>query len=120
MHIQFAELSVFNQDRAIQFYMQNFDCQVDADVPMGDNGWRWVELKFAGARTKLHFLKRDDEAPSSGPVLVLVDEHIEAAVNTLKANGVEIIGEPQPAPYDSSRTIASFRDSEGNCIIISN
>jgi predicted enzyme related to lactoylglutathione lyase len=120
MHIQFAELSVFNQDRAIQFYSSNFDCKVVADDPMSNDGWRWVEMKFTGARTTLHFLKRNDETPSAEPVLVLVDEHIAATVNTLKANGVEIITELQPAPYDSSRTVAEFRDSEGNFILISN
>jgi predicted enzyme related to lactoylglutathione lyase len=120
MHIQFAELSVFNQDRAIGFYSSHFDCQIVADVPMSNDGWRWVEMKFADAQTTLHFLKRNDEIPSAEPVLVFVDEHIETTVKTLKANGVEIITELQPAPYDPTRTIAEFRDSEGNRILISN
>ena len=119
MHIQFAELPVFDQDRAIAFYSRHLGCQVAADAPMGQDGWRWIELRFAGARTTLHFLKRRDEAPSPQPVLVLVDEHLEATVSALKANGAEIINEPAPAPYDPSRTVASFRDSEGNCIVLS-
>lgn len=35
MHIQFAELPVFNQERAKKFYTDHFDCQVAADEPMG-------------------------------------------------------------------------------------
>ena len=64
MHIQFAELPVFDQDRAKKFYTDHFGCQVAADAPMGKDGWRWIELKFAGAETALHFVRRKDEAPS--------------------------------------------------------
>jgi len=119
MHIQFAELPVFDQDRAKRFYIDGFDCQVVADVPMQKDGWRWIELKFSGADTALHFLRRKDEVPSEEPVLVLVDENVEATVKNLKAKGVEIITEPQRAPYDPGRTIAEFRDSEGNRLAIS-
>ena len=56
MHIQFAELPVFDQDRAKKFYIDHFDCRVAADEPMGANGWRWIELRFAGAR--LHFISQ--------------------------------------------------------------
>jgi predicted enzyme related to lactoylglutathione lyase len=77
MHIQFAELPVFDQDRAKSFYVEHFGCQIAADQPMGRNGWRWIELKFNSAETTLHFLRRDDEVPSAEPVLVLVDDDVE-------------------------------------------
>ena len=48
MHIQFAELAVFDQDRAKAFYTDHFGCEVVADMPMGKDGWRWIELKFVG------------------------------------------------------------------------
>lgn len=35
MHIQFAELPVFDQDRAIAFYVDNLGCEVASDAPMG-------------------------------------------------------------------------------------
>ncbi len=44
MHIQFAELPVFDQDRAIAFYVDTLGCEVAADAPMGADGWRWVEV----------------------------------------------------------------------------
>ncbi|TJX10071.1 MAG: glyoxalase, partial [Mesorhizobium sp.] len=53
MHIQFAELPVFDQDRAKAFYTDHFACQVAADQPMGDGGWRWIELAFPDAVTNL-------------------------------------------------------------------
>ncbi len=118
MHIQFAELPVFDQDRAKTFYIDHFGCEVAADAPMGKDGWRWIELKFLGAETALHFVRRNDGAPSAEPVLVLVDDDVEATVKTLKSKGVEIITEPQEAPWQPGRTVAEFRDSEGNRLVI--
>lgn len=119
MHIQFAELPVFDQDRAKRFYTEHLGCQVAADEPMGENGWRWIELSLPGAETTLHFLSRADEAPAAEPVLVLVDDDVAARVAALRAKGVEIITDPQAAPWAPGRTIAEFRDSEGNRMVIS-
>lgn len=119
MHIQFAELAVFDQDRAKGFYLTHLGCSVVADVPMGADGWRWVELKFPGAETALHFVRRADATPSAEPVLVLVDADVASRTAALKAGGVEIITEPQAAPYDPRLTVAEFRDSEGNRLVLS-
>lgn len=118
MHIQFAELPVIDQDRAKAFYTDHLACQVIADQPMGNSGWRWVELAFPFAVTNLHFIRRTDEAPSAEPVMVLVDDNVEAMVAALKARGVEIITEPQEAPWQPGRIIAEFRDSEGNRMVV--
>ena len=118
MHIQFAELPVFDQDRAKTFYTEQLGCQVAADEPMGEGGWRWIELKFPGAETTLHFLKREDDTPSTEPVLVLIADDVQATVKALKASGVEIITEPHEAAYAPGRTAAEFRDSEGNRMVI--
>lgn len=118
MYIQFAELPVFDQDRAKTFYTEQLGCQVAADETMGEGGWRWIELSFPGAETTLHFLKRNDETPSTEPVLVLIDDDVEATIKSLKAKGVEIITEPHEAVYAPGRTAAKFRDSEGNRIVL--
>jgi hypothetical protein len=34
---------------------------------MGKDGWRWIELLFAGAETALHFLRRGDELLPPSP-----------------------------------------------------
>ena len=118
MHIQFAELPVFDQERAKRFYVEHFGCTVAADAPIGKDGWRWIELTFPGAETALHFHRRPDETPSEEPVLVLVDDDVAAIVARLRAGGVEIVTEPQEAPWEPGRTIAEFRDSEGNRLVI--
>lgn len=118
MHIQFAELPVFDQDRASKFYVDHFSCEIASDAPMGEDGWRWIELKFPGAETALHFIRRKDATPASQPVLVFVDDDVAARTAALEARGVEIITRPQEAPWEPGRTVAEFRDSEGNRLVI--
>ena len=118
MHIQYAELPVFDQDRAQSFYVEHFGCRVVADQPMGQNEWRWIELRFEGADTTLHFLRRKDEMPSTEPVLVLVDDDVEGTIAALQSKGVEIITRPQAARWQPTRMIGEFRDSEGNRIVL--
>ena len=50
--------------------------------------------------------------------MVLVADDVKAAVDGLKTNGVEIITEPMEAPWQPGRTVAEFRDSEGNRMVI--
>jgi predicted enzyme related to lactoylglutathione lyase len=118
MHIQFAELPVFDQERAKAFYIEYLNCRAVADQPMSNDGWRWIELGFPGAETALRFQRRKDEASSEEPVLVLVDNDIEVTIERLKSRGVEIVTEPRPAPWQPGRTIAEFRDSVGNRMLI--
>ena len=118
MHIQFAELPVFDQDRAKAFYVDHLGCRAVADQPMSHDGWRWIELGFSGADTALHFVRRKDDAPSEGPVLVLIDDDLDLTVQRLKSRGVRIITEPRPAPWGPGRMIAEFQDSEGNRMVI--
>ncbi|MGW5875997.1 VOC family protein [Nocardiopsis terrae] len=119
MHIQFAELPVFDQDRAKDFYTDRLGCRVLADVPMDEDGRRWIELGFPGADTALHLVPRPDEEPSPGPVLVLVEDDVKGTVEALRAKGVEIVTEPEEAAYMPGVTVAEFRDSEGNRMVVS-
>ncbi|MBA2673719.1 VOC family protein [Ramlibacter sp.] len=118
MHIQFAELPVRDQARAKEFYVKNLGCAVAANAPMGSDGWRWIELKFSGAETTLHFIRATKEDASDGPVLVLVCDDVASAVEDLRKKGVEILTEPHSPPWQPGRTVAEFRDSEGNRMVI--
>jgi len=80
---------------------------------------RWIELRFPGAETTLHFLPRNDEKPSKSPVMVLVDDRVEEIASRLQSRGMEIITRPGPAPWQAEVTIAEFRDSEGNRMVVS-
>jgi len=118
MHIQFAELPVRDQDRAKQFYVDHLGCAVAADIPMGNTGWRWIELNFAGSETALHLVRAKADGTSDEPALVLVDDDVAATVRKLKSKGVEIITEPHCPAWRPGRVVAEFRDSEGNRMMI--
>lgn len=118
MHVKFAPLPVFDQQRAVAFYTKCLGCKVIVDKPYKDDGWHWIELGFEGADTTLQFERRQDDVPSAAPTLVLVDQNVDEVVEALRAQGAEIITEPQEAPWDRGRRFAEFRDSEGNRIVI--
>jgi predicted enzyme related to lactoylglutathione lyase len=118
MHIQFTELPLRDQERAKRFYVDHFCCEVTADAPMGKDGWRWIELKFAGAETALHRVRLTEESAFDGPVLVLVDDDVAATIQRLRSKGVEILTEPQQPSWQPGRTVAEFRDSEGNRMMV--
>lgn len=119
MFVQFAELPVFDQARAKAFYVDKIGCEVVADAMMGPSDWRWIEVRFAGAETSLHFVRRPDDAPSKGPVLVFTSDDLSLAVQELRSKGVPIVKDIAPAPYDPRRQVAEIDDSEGNRIVIS-
>jgi predicted enzyme related to lactoylglutathione lyase len=85
---------------------------------MGKDGWRWIEVRFPGAVTTLHFHPRENDTRSAGPVLVLVDDDVEGTVESLRAKGTEIVAEPHEAPWQPGRTVAEFVDSEGNRMVL--
>jgi len=117
MHIQFAELPVRDQARARRFYVDHFGCTVAADAPMGPDGWRWIELAFAGSETRLHFLRARPDATDE-PALVLVDDDVGRTIAALREKGVEILTEPHSPVWQPDRIVAEFRDSEGNRIMV--
>ncbi|TIX43813.1 MAG: glyoxalase, partial [Mesorhizobium sp.] len=43
---------------------------------------------------------------------------VEAMIAALKAGGVEIVTEPHEASWQPGRTVAEFRDSEGNRMVL--
>jgi hypothetical protein len=118
MFVQFAELPVFDRDCAKRSYVDHFHCQVIADVSMDEDGSRWLDLKFPGAETAVHFLWRPDETCSRDPVLVFVAEDFEATAQALASNAVTINTKLGPAPYNPRKTVGMIEDSESNRIIV--
>ena len=118
MHIQFADLPVADQDRAKRFYVETLGCEAVSDVAMGRDGWRWIELKFSGAPTALHFIRRASRPTAHEPAMALVAEDVRATVEALRSRGVEILTEPHNPPWRPGRTVAEFRDSEGNRMML--
>ena len=51
-------------------------------------------------------------------MLPLIAPDVAAAVETLRARGVEIAAEAKPAEWDPGTIYAMIRDSEGNLVLI--
>ena len=118
MFVSFADLPVFDQTRAKAFYVDKFGCELIANAAMGDGDWRWVEVRFPGAQTALHFVRRQDEASSQGPVMVFMAEDLPSTVRELASKGVAIVKDIGPAPSNPQMKVAELDDSEGNRIVL--
>ena len=51
--IKFVNVPVGDQARALAFYTEILGFTVATDQPMGPAGKRWIELKIAGAETRV-------------------------------------------------------------------
>ena len=49
---------------------------------------------------------------------VLIDTDVTGRITALRRKGVEILSEPQEAPWQPGRIAAEFRDSEGNRMVV--
>ena len=116
-HINFQSIGVTDQDRALAFYRDKLGLTVHTDVPYEQFG-RWIFLQIAGARTMIHFGKRETEEKSDMPDLVLVTEDVDATCETLKSRGVTIHKGPDAAPWNPGTRWAMIHDTENNLILI--
>ena len=116
-HVSFASLNVTDMDRAKAFWSEvvGFDVTVDAEAMPG---MRWIMLRPGNAETQVHLWKVDQLEETQMPVMPFVCEDVAAMIERLRDAGVRIVQEPGPAEWDADTTRATFRDSEGNLILL--
>ena len=133
-HVQFADLPVDHQDRAIAFYTQ-LGPRVARDAPYQE-GWRWVELEIPGARTRIRLSRRPATGAASAgegqrrgggerggsgadePALALEVDDVDAFHAAASAHGATFAQAPAEAPWSPGRRYALLRDSEGNTVLV--
>ena len=116
-YVKFAQLPVFDQDRALAFYRDRLGLVVTQDRPyQGD--LRWIELAIPGARTGIWFAARESEALGQQPAMILIVKDVRATFDALLAKGVEFVQPPTEAPWSPAETFAVFRDTEGNMVML--
>ena len=116
-HVSFASVPATDLDRALAFWRDTVGLEVTVDsdaIP----GMRWIMLRIGSSETQLHLDHVEAMPAAERPALPLIAPDVPAAVETLRAKGVEIVMEPKPAEWDAETTYALFRDSEGNVILI--
>lgn len=97
---------VTDMDRAVGFYRDTLGLSVTQQEP------EWAELKADGLTIGLN--ARDEESPAGDGGAVVAfrpDGEIEQAVEELKGQGVEFVGDISDHPWGR---LASFKDPDGN------
>jgi catechol 2,3-dioxygenase-like lactoylglutathione lyase family enzyme len=109
---------VADQDREIDFYVEELGFQKRADVPFG-NGYRWVEVAPGDAATTIALAPPPEGRPTGDREtgIGLQTEDIDAFHAELKAAGVDVdaevsrMGDPVPPLF-------WLRDPEGNSLMV--
>lgn len=115
-HVGFATIPVDDYDRAKTFYVEMLGLTAAADAAVGSE--RWIMLEIPGSPTRVHLERRAGAGGALRPVLPVIAPDVAAAVDGLRARGVEIVSAPAPADWDDGITCAMIRDSEGNLVMI--
>lgn len=115
--IKFASIPVRDQDRALDFYVNQLGFAVQTDQPMGP-GKRWIEIRPPKGDTGLALFTPDGHEDRIGSFTGLSFEcdDVQKTYDELKAKGVEFVKSPQAQPWGM---FAIFKDSEGNQIVLS-
>lgn len=110
-----VSVPVTDQDRALDFYVNSLGMEKRLDVPMDEQGNRWLEVAPSGAETTLVLSNTpgpDGElTPGGFTGYILSAEDIEATCQTLEERGVELTAPLTNEPWGRW---AQFADPDGN------
>jgi catechol 2,3-dioxygenase-like lactoylglutathione lyase family enzyme len=107
--------NVQDMTRAVAFYRDVLGLRV-----VIENEY-WTSLDCAGAKLGLHWTEggpvpqvpRDEHGAHAGGTLTLKVADLRAAVKTLRAKGVKLLGEISDNPWGS---LVTFEDPDGNVL----
>lgn len=116
-HVDFVSVPVLDQKRALDFYVNKLGFSVFTDQPFNDKQ-RWIELKLAGAETKLVLFTPDGHESRVGGFMNMTFhcDDVDKTYKELSDRGVEFMAPPRKEHWG---TMAIFKDSEGNQILMS-
>ena len=117
-HVNFVTVPVTDQKRALEFYTKRLGLTVFTDQPMGPEGQRWIELKIAGAHTRVVLFTTDDNRAQIGKStsFTLGVDDLDRTYRDLREAGVEFDTPPKKEPWGA---YAIALDSEGNKLLLS-
>jgi len=116
--INFQSIPATDQQRALEFYRDVLGFSVHTDERQGKTDYRWIFMAIPGAGTLLHFHGVDSVPASEKPVLCLLTDDTDAVAARLAEAGVSMVAEPSDAPWNPIVRWSTFRDSEGNLIMM--
>lgn len=114
-NIGVAMFTVADQDAAIGYYTKTLGWELRADVPVGDEGGRWVEVAPPGSTARLALNPPMGEWGPGGSAVGVETPDVDAEHARLQAAGGvttgEIMGGEGPVPR-----MFSIEDPDGNRI----
>ena len=115
--VKFISIPVRDQNRALDFYTDKLGFTIITDQPF-DGKQRWIELRIPKAETRVVLFTPDGHEDRVGSFMNMSFEcdDIDHTYEELRARGVEFEGPPEKQPWG---TYAKFKDSEGNCFVVS-
>jgi catechol 2,3-dioxygenase-like lactoylglutathione lyase family enzyme len=127
--LQYTNITVTDVDESLRFYRDALGLEVQNDVASG--GFRWVTLGSAaqpglGIVLSVPYAGRSQadgdtlqELLTKGvlPILVFQSDDVDAAFETVRASGAEVLQEPIDQGWGPRD--CAFRDPSGNTVRIS-
>lgn len=117
LRISFQPIPVDDQDRALAFYRDVLDFEVQVDAPY-EPGWRWIFLRIPGSTSRIQFARRADIAVGGKSVLAVVSDDVDADCALWEQRGATIQNRPEDAPWQPGVRFALIRDTEDNLIFV--
>jgi len=119
MRMRFASLSVSDEDRALDFYVNKLGFQLLRDHPT-DFGSRFLMFEPSGGGTKLVVSKpipgRPEQHVGGFSNIAWEVDDVEATYEALRARGVEFTQEPTRRFWGGFEAI--FVDPDGNAFLL--
>jgi predicted enzyme related to lactoylglutathione lyase len=114
--IKFVSIPVRDYDRSIAFFTEKLGFKVSTDQRFGESQ-RWVEMRVAGAETKLVLFTSPDQESRIGTFMPMSFQcdNVQKTYDELKARGVEFEQELSEASWGS---FAIFKDPDGNRFVM--
>ncbi|UQA57324.1 VOC family protein [Polyangium aurulentum] len=116
--IKFLSIPIADPDRAIAFYRDKLGFELVEDQPMG-GGKRWITLRIPGAQTEVVLFTPDGQEDRVGSFLnaSFTSADVQQTFELYTSRGVTFTQPPKKQPWGG--TLAIFKDSEGNTIVLS-
>ena len=112
-YIQTISVQVSDQDRALDFYINQLGLEKTSDQPMDENA-RWIVVAPPGAQTGIVLSTGygpGQPQPGGFTGFVLASDDLEATYETLTERGVKFTEPPRVEPWGKW---AQFVDPAGN------
>jgi catechol 2,3-dioxygenase-like lactoylglutathione lyase family enzyme len=112
--VRTVAVTVTNQDRALEFYVERLGFEKRLDTPIG-NGRRWIEVAPPGAHVSIALTRRDDPAGPADSGIRLTASDVDAEHAAMHQRGVDV---DDVLRWPGVPAMFTFRDIDGNTLYV--